>query len=74
MGIEWQQHITSDPEVLRVRPRLKGTRIPVSLLLGYLAAGRTSEEIVAELPDRTRDHIAACFACAHDLAEFEVSV
>jgi uncharacterized protein (DUF433 family) len=74
MAIEWQQHITSDPEVLRGRPRLKGTRIPVSLVLGYLAAGRTPEEIVAQLPDLTRDQIAACLDYARDLAEFEVSV
>jgi len=40
MGIEWQRHITSDPSVLRGRPRLEGTRIPVSLVLGYLAGGR----------------------------------
>jgi uncharacterized protein (DUF433 family) len=74
MGIEWQQHIASDPEVLRGRPRLKGTRIPVSLVLGYLAAGRTPEETVVELPDLTRDQIAACLDYARDLAEFEVSV
>jgi len=74
MAIEWQQHITSDPAVLRGKPRLKGTRIPVSLVLGYLAAGRTPEEIVGELPDLTRDQIAACLDYARDLAEFEVTM
>jgi uncharacterized protein (DUF433 family) len=43
-------------------------------VLGYLAAGRTPEEIVGELPDLTRDQIAACLDYAGDLAEFEVSV
>ncbi len=50
----------SDPEILRGKPRLKGTRIPVSLVLGYLAAGRTFEEIMAEFPDLTREQIVFC--------------
>jgi uncharacterized protein (DUF433 family) len=74
MAIEWQQHITSDARILRGKPRLKGTRIPVSLVLGYLAAGRTPEEIAGELPDLTRDQIAACLDYARDLAEFEVTM
>ena len=47
-------------------------RIPVSLVLGYLAAGKTAEEITAEFPDLTREQIAACLDYARDLAEFEV--
>ena len=62
----------SDPAILRGRPRLKGTRIPVSLVLGYLAAGSSPEQIVAEFPDLTRDQIAACLDYARDLAEFAV--
>lgn len=60
MPVEWKDHITSDPEILRGKPRLKGTRIPVSLVLGYLAARKTAEEIIAELPDLNREQIAAC--------------
>jgi len=40
----------SDPEILRGKPRIKGTRIPVGLVLGYLAAGKTSADILAEFP------------------------
>jgi uncharacterized protein (DUF433 family) len=36
--------IESTPDVLRGKPRIKGTRIPVSLILGYLAAGEIVEE------------------------------
>ena len=64
----------SDPEILRGKPRLKGTRIPVSLVLGYLAAGRNFEEIIAEFPDLTREQIAACLDYARELAEFEAVV
>lgn len=74
MPVEWKGYIVSDPEILRGKPRLKGTRVPVGLVLGYLAAGRTTEEIVAEFPDLTREHIAACLDYARELAEFEAVV
>lgn len=51
MPIDWREHIVSTVDILRGKPRIKGTRIPVSLILGYLAAGHTAEEIMAELPD-----------------------
>jgi uncharacterized protein (DUF433 family) len=72
MPVQWRDHIVSDPAILRGKPRLKGTRIPVSLVLGYLAAGSSAEQIVAEFPDLTRDQIAACLDYARDLAEFAV--
>jgi hypothetical protein len=50
---------------------LKGTRIPVGFVLGYLAAGKTAEDIIAEFPDLTRDQIAASLDYARELAEFE---
>ena len=60
MPVDWKDHIVTDPDILRGKPRLKGTRIPVGLVLGYLAAGKTAEDIVAEFPDLTRQQIAAC--------------
>ena len=74
MPVEWKQHIVSDPEILRGKPRLKGTRIPVGLVLGYLAAGKTAAEIIAEFPDLTHEQIAACLDYARELAEFEAVI
>ena len=71
MLVGWKDHIASDPEILRGKPRLRGTRVPVGLVLGYLAAGKTAEDIIAEFPDLTRDQIAACLDYARELAEFE---
>jgi len=39
--------------------------------LGYLAAGKTAADIVAEFPDLTHEQIAACLDYARELAEFE---
>ena len=74
MNVAWQDHIESNPDILRGRPRIKGTRIPVSLILGYLAAGHNPEQIIAEFPDLNREQIAACLDYARELAEFDVAV
>lgn len=74
MPVDWKNYVTSDPDILRGKPRLKGTRIPVGLVLGYLAEGRTHDEIIAELPDLTRQQIAACLDYARELAAFEAVV
>lgn len=74
MPVDWKDYIVSDPEILRGKPRLKSTRIPVALVLGYFAAGKTAEEIVAEFPDLSGQQIAACLDYARELAEFEAVV
>lgn len=72
--VAWRDHIVSTPDVLRGKPRLKGTRIPVSLILGYLAMGSTVEEIRGEFPDLAKEQVAACLDYARELSEFEVAV
>jgi uncharacterized protein (DUF433 family) len=74
MPVEWKRYIVSEPEILRGKPRLKGTRIPVGLVLGYLAAGKSADEIIEEFPGLTREQIAACLDYARELAEFEAVV
>lgn len=72
MKADWKQYIVSTPGVLRGKPRLKGTRIPVSLILGYLAAGKNTREIKKEFPELSAEQVAACLDYARELAEFEV--
>lgn len=74
MTVAWKQHIMSDPEILRGTPRIKGTRNPAGLVLGYLEAGQTVAEIVGEFPDLSSERIAACLDYARELAEFEAVV
>lgn len=72
--MNWEKYIVSTPDVLRGKTRINGTRIPVSLILGYLAAGSTAGEIIKEFPDIKKEQIAACLYYARDLSEFEVVV
>lgn len=74
MKANWREYIVSTPDVLRGKPRIKGTRIPVSLILGYLASGKDYDEIIKEFPDITEEEITVCLDYARELSEFEVAV
>ncbi len=69
----WRAYIESTPDILRGKPRLKGTRIPVSLILGYLASEYTAEEIIREFPDLSKEQIASCLDFARELSEVETA-
>ena len=72
--MNWQEKILSDPQILRGKPCIKGTRIPAALVLGYLAAGRETATIVKEFPDLTAADVVACLDYARDLADFEAVI
>jgi uncharacterized protein (DUF433 family) len=69
--MNWRERITSDPLILRGKPCIKGTRIPVALILGYVASGKDATTIMKEFPDLAAQDIAACLDFARDLASFE---
>jgi uncharacterized protein (DUF433 family) len=46
------------------RPCIRGMRIRVSDVLDLLAAGLSSEEVLAELPDLTAEDVRACLRFA----------
>ena len=68
---KWSERIESNPQILRGKPCIKGTRIPAALILGYLAAGRNTEQIIEQFPDLSAADVAACLDFARDLADFE---
>jgi uncharacterized protein (DUF433 family) len=68
MNDEERELITADPETLHGQARIRGTRIPVSLVLGCLAEGMTEQEILAEYPTLTVEGIRAAAAYGAELA------
>jgi uncharacterized protein (DUF433 family) len=64
--VTYQDVITIEPGRRGGRPTIRGTRIAVADVLGWLAAGMTHEQIVADYPELTVDHIRACLAYAAD--------
>lgn len=56
--------IAIDPQVRFGKPCLRGTRISVGDVLGYLAGGMSEDEIRQDFPQLERDDIRACLAYA----------
>jgi uncharacterized protein (DUF433 family) len=67
------ERITIDPKVMFGKPVIRGTRVPVELILRKIAAGMTEQEILAHHPHLTAEDIraAAAFAADH-LANEEI--
>lgn len=64
--------IASDPQVLHGQVHVKGTRVPVSVVLDCLAAGMSEAEIVGEYPTLTTRGVRAAAAYGALLARDEV--
>lgn len=62
--IDYTAFIEIDHEVRFGRPVIKGTRITVYDILGWLAAGQSHQDILEDFPQLTNDHIFACLAYA----------
>lgn len=56
--------IISDPNICGGEPCIKGTRIPVHVILSHLAAGEDYETILKNFPRIKREDILACLEYA----------
>ena len=70
--MDWQKHITSNPAVLHGQACIRGTRIPVAVVLANLADGLSPVEIIRSYPTLTVEGIQAALAYAADLAQERV--
>jgi len=62
----YSEIITIDPQVRFGMPCIRGMRISVSDILGWLASGMTESEIINDYPDVTSEDIKAALAFAAD--------
>ena len=58
--------ITIEPGKRGGQPCIRGMRITVADVLGWLSAGMSHEEIRADYPEITEEDIRACLAYAAD--------
>lgn len=65
-GMNYQDIITIEPGKRGGRPTIRGLRIAVADVLGWLAEGMSHAEILADYPELTEDDIRACLAYAAD--------
>lgn len=69
--MEWRDRIVSNPDILVGKPSIKGTRISVESILGWLAQGWTHEMILDSYPRVTSDDILACLAFTAEMLRDE---
>ena len=69
------ERIISGPEICGGEPCIKGTRIPVHIVLSHLAAGDDYDRILQNFPRLSIDDVKACLEYASYLAaEKEMTV
>ncbi|WP_337870444.1 DUF433 domain-containing protein [Meiothermus sp.] len=68
---ELLSRISSNPDILRGRPRLKGTRIAVYMILEALASQMSIEEVLLQWPELTRQDIQAALLYGARSANYE---
>ncbi len=63
---ELLRRIVIDSQIMVGKPVIKVTRLTVQFILGLLAQGMSSEEIVQEYSNLTKDDVLACLTFAQD--------
>lgn len=63
--------IVRDPGILAGKPVIRGTRISVEFVLGLMADGWSTEDVLASYPHLSKEQIAACLQYARDLLQSE---
>ena len=62
--MQQQRGITIEPGKRGGQPCVRGLRISVEDVLGWLAAGMTRQEIITDYPELTSEDISACLQFA----------
>ena len=70
--MNWENHIGVDPNICHCKACIKGTRIPVSVILDNLAAGETRDKILENYPSLQNADIDACLGYAAQIVKERV--
>ncbi len=64
MNANWRERIVIDPAIHHGEPCIKGTRVPLSVIVGSIADGDTPQQIIEAWPQLTGDDIKAALKFA----------
>lgn len=70
---ELLDRIIIDPNILVGKPVIKGTRIPIYLIIELIANGMTTKQILKEYPELKEEDIKAALLYASKLLEREIT-
>lgn len=62
--MDYRDRITMEPGKRSGKPCVRGLRITVYDVLGYLASGMSYDQVLADFPELEREDILACLAFA----------
>lgn len=65
------ERITVNPEIFSGKPIIRGRRLAVEHILGMLAAGDTTEDLLKAYPWLEREDVQACLIYARRIAANE---
>ena len=63
--------IVINPKIMVGKPIIKGTRIPVDMIIRLIAQGMTVEEILEDYPNLTKEDVRAALEYVASLVEGE---
>ncbi len=66
--MSWRDRIITDPKICHGQACIRGTRVPVSVVLDNLAAGLTDNDIVSSYPPLSIEDVRAAVAYGAELA------
>ena len=69
MAANYSKYIAIDPRIRFGKPYLKDTRITVADVLGWMASGMSSEEILVDFPELIIEQVTACLDYAADQSQ-----
>ncbi len=69
MAVDWRERIWAVPGIRSGRPLVRGMRLTVKDVLGYLASGMSTAEVLDDFPELTPEDIQAVLAFAVDHLE-----
>lgn len=73
--VKWRgmnnERVEIDPQIMMGKPVIRGTRIPVYVILNLLAEGYDADRVIKEYPDLTHDDILAALRYGATMTHFE---
>jgi uncharacterized protein (DUF433 family) len=66
--MDWRDRISIDPRIHHGKACIKGTRVPISVIVGTVAEGYTPERVLKSWPQLTVEDVEAALRFAAALA------
>jgi len=72
--VDWKERVVIDPQIHHGDPCIKGTRIPVSIIVGSIADGMSMDEVRAAYPQLSVEDVQAALAYAAEVLRQEIII